>query len=198
MSGVRREGARIGGRIEALLDCRGREPRRSTEPPKQPRTGVVVLSCMDARLDLHRILAVAEGDVHIIRNAGGTVTDDVILSLAVSQRLLGTREILVLHHVDCAMRQVRDDELVAAVERDTGRRPRWRFTTCHDPVERVSEAVRLLTVSPDLPDTEMVRGFLYDEAADTLTEVKLAGATGRRAASPRSIAGTVRTVPRDG
>jgi carbonic anhydrase len=126
---------------------------------------------MDARLDVYRILGLAEGDAHVIRNAGGTVTEDVTLALAVSQRLLGTREILVMHHLDCAMRHVRDDELAAAVERDTGRRPRWRFTTCSDPVRRVSEAVRLLAGDPCLPHTELVRGVLYDEQADALTEV---------------------------
>ncbi len=109
--------------------------------------------------------------MHILRNAGGTVTDDVILSLAVSQRLLDTREILVLHHVDCAMRHVHGDELAAAVERDTGWRPPWRFTPSPDPLERLSEAVELIATSPHLTDTEVVLGVLYDEVADTLTDV---------------------------
>jgi carbonic anhydrase len=161
----------MSGRIDALLSHHSGDPRRSSEPPKRPRTGVAVLSCMDTRLDLHRILGLEEGDAHIVRNAGGTVTDDVILSLAVSQRLLDTREILVLHHMDCAMRHVHGDELAAAVERDTGRRPPWRFTPCSDPYERLAEAVRLLATSPLLPDTELVRGVLYDEVADTLTDV---------------------------
>jgi carbonic anhydrase len=161
----------MSGRIDALLTHHSGDPRRSSTPPKRPRTGVAVLSCMDSRLDLHRILGLAEGDAHIVRNAGGSVTEDVILSLAVSQRLLDTREILVLHHVDCAMRDVHGDELAAAVERDTGQRPPWRFMPCSDPHERLSEAVRLLAASPLLPDTEVVRGVLYDEVADVLTDV---------------------------
>ena len=166
----------MSGRIDTLLSHRGGDPRRSASPPKRPRTGVAVLSCMDARLDLHRILGLEEGDVHILRNAGGTVTDDVILALAVSQRLLDTREILVLHHVDCAMLHVHGDELAAAVERDTGQRPPWRFTPCPDPLERLSEAVRLIAASPHLTDTELVRGVLYDEVADTLTHRYESGA----------------------
>jgi carbonic anhydrase len=161
----------MSGRIDALLSHHSGDPRRAFPPPKRPRTGVAVLSCMDTRLDLHRILGLAEGDAHILRNAGGAVTDDVILALAVSQRLLDTREILVLHHMDCAMRHVSGDELAAAVERDTGRRPPWRFTACSDPLERLSEAVRLIATSPHLPDTELVRGVLYDEVADALTDV---------------------------
>src|ERR1700737_2745934 len=116
-------------------------------------------------------LGLAEGEAHVIRNAGATVTEDVLVALAVSQRLLGTREILVMHHLDCAMSRVRDDELTAAVERDTGRRPPWRFTTCADPVRRVLEAVRLLALDPFPPHTEPVRGVLCNERADTLTEV---------------------------
>jgi carbonic anhydrase len=99
------------------------------------------------------------------------VTEDVTVALAVSQRLLGTREILVMHHMDCAMRRVRDVELAAAVERDTGRRPPWRFMTGSDPVMRVWETVRLLAYDPYLPHTELVRGVLYDERADALTDV---------------------------
>jgi carbonic anhydrase len=161
----------MSGRIDLLLGRRNGDRGRSSEPPKRPRTGVAVLSCMDARLDLHRILGLEEGDAHIIRNAGGTATNDVILALAVSQRLLDTREILVLHHSDCAMAHVRGDELAAAVERDTGQRPPWQFTSSPDSVERLSDAVQLLAGSPHLPQTELVRGVLYDDAADTLTEV---------------------------
>jgi carbonic anhydrase len=161
----------MSGRIEALLSHHSGDPRRSSAPPKRPRTGIAVLSCMDSRLDLHRILGLTEGDAHILRNAGGAVTEDVIIALAVSQRLLDTREILVVHHVDCAMRHVHGDELAAAVERDTGRRPPWRFTPSSDPHERLAEAVHLLATSPHLPDTEAVRGVLYDEGADALTDV---------------------------
>src|ERR1700712_1483912 len=161
----------MSGRIDTLLSHHSGDPRRSSLPPKRPRTGVAVLSCMDSRLDLHRILGLEEGDAHIVRNAGGAVTEDVILALAVSQRLLETREILVVHHVDCAMRHIHGDELAAAVERETGQRPPWRFKAGPDPPERLAEAVRLLAASPLLPDTEVVRGVLYDEVADALTDV---------------------------
>jgi carbonic anhydrase len=160
-----------GGRIETIL-ARRRRPRRSEVGPRRPRTAVAVVSCMDARLDVYRILGLAEGDAHVIRNAGGTITEDVILGLAVSQRLLGTREILVMHHVDCAMRHLRDDELVAAVQRDTGERPAWRFETCSDPALRIAAAVALLACDRRLTHTQSVRGVLYDEATDSLREVE--------------------------
>jgi carbonic anhydrase len=161
----------MSGRIETMLARRaGREPQPCTLSSR-PQTGVAVLTCMDARLDVYRILALRPGDANVIRNAGGMVTEDVTLALAVSQRMLGTREILVVHHLDCAMRHVRDAEVVDGVERDTGRRPPWAFATCPDPRLRVWEAVRLLASDPYLHDTELVRGYLYDETADTLTEL---------------------------
>jgi carbonic anhydrase len=160
-----------GGGIEAILANRCGRPRRSKPAPRRPRTGVAVVSCMDARLDVYRILGLAEGDAHVIRNAGGIITEDVILGLAVSQRLLGTREILVLHHVDCAMRHLRDDELAAAVQRDSGERPAWRFETCPDPASRIATAVALLTCDRRLSHTECVRGVLYDEQTDGLVDV---------------------------
>src|ERR1700694_1842282 len=131
----------MSGRIEGILARRRRAQQRSSQATSRPRTGVAVLSCMDARLDVYRILGLAEGEAHVIRNAGGTVTEDVTVALAVSQRLLGTREILVMHHLDCAMRHVRDDELADAVERVSGQRPPWLFTTCPDPILRLQEAV---------------------------------------------------------
>jgi carbonic anhydrase len=161
----------MSGRIETMLARRaGRDPRPCTLPA-QPQTGVAVLTCMDARLDIYRILALTDGDANVIRNAGGMVTEDVMLALAVSQRMLGTREILVLHHLDCAMRHVQETEVVEGVEHDTGHRPPWTFSTCPDPQLRVWEAVRLLASDPYLHHTELVRGYLYDETADTLTEL---------------------------
>jgi carbonic anhydrase len=161
-----------GGRIEAILARRSGRPRRSETAPRRPRTGVAVVSCMDARLDVYRILGLAEGDAHVIRNAGGTITEDVILGLAVSQRLLGTREILVMHHVDCAMRHLRDDDLVSAVQRDIGERPAWRFETCADPASRIADAVARVACDRRLTHTPSVRGVLYDERTDSLVEVQ--------------------------
>jgi len=156
--------------IDALLNRRGATARRGRAAPKHPRTGVAVLSCMDTRLDLHRIFGLAEGDAHILRNAGGLVSDEVILALAVSQRLMGTREILVVHHLDCGMRGVHDQELADAVERDTGQRPSWRFTTPSDPRQSLAEAVRLLAASPHLTGTKLVHGVLYDEVTDRVID----------------------------
>jgi carbonic anhydrase len=141
------------GRIDAILARRATARRRTAPPPKIPRTGVAVLTCMDSRLDVHRILALEEGDVHIIRNAGGAVREDVVLALAMSQRLLGTREILVLHHLDCAAGLVDGGELAAAVERDTGHRPPWWFEACPDPALRVLQAAHTIARDPYLVDT---------------------------------------------
>jgi carbonic anhydrase len=126
---------------------------------------------MDARLDVHRILALEEGDAHIIRNGGGVVTDDVMHALVVSQRLFGTREILVMHHHDCAAGTMHADELAEAVERDTGRRPPWHFEARPDAALRVWEAVRSLSFAPYLAHTELVRGVVYDEQADDVSVV---------------------------
>jgi carbonic anhydrase len=160
-----------GGRIGAILAHSSLRPRQASQASKTPRTGVAVVTCMDARLDVHRILALEEGDAHVIRNAGGAITDDAVLSLVVSQRVLQTREILVMHHVDCAAAGLSADELSAAVERDTGRRPPWRFQACPDPKLRLWQAVRALAYDPYLSHTELVRGVLYDEQADDLTVV---------------------------
>ena len=158
-------------RISEIAARRIGRPSRPIEESSRPRTGVAVLACMDARLDVYRILGLTEGDAHVIRNAGATVSDDVVLSLAISQHLLGTREILVMQHTDCAMRRVHDHELAATVQHESGTRPPWRFTTVSDPVERVGEAVRLLAADPHLGHTDVVRGYLYDERTDDLREV---------------------------
>ena len=158
------------GGIAEIVARRDACPPRPIEEPSRPRTGVAVLTCMDARLDVYRILGLTEGDAHVVRNAGATVTDDVRLTLAISQHLLGTRQILVMHHVDCAMRRVHDHELADAVQRDAGKRPPWRFTTVADPVARVDEAVRLLAGDPHLTRTDVVCGYLYDERTDDLRE----------------------------
>jgi carbonic anhydrase len=158
-------------RIAAMVADRNRRPSPPGHAPARPRTGVAVVACMDARLDVYRILGLTEGDAHVIRNAGGVVNDDVLLSLAVSQHLMGTREILVLQHVDCAMRRVYDRDLAAVVERDSGHRPSWRFTTATQPRTRLEQAVARIAADPHLPHTELVSGFLYDERTGALDEV---------------------------
>ena len=142
------------------------------ELPMPPAPHVAVVACMDARLNPYGLLGLDEGDAHVIRNAGGVVTDDEIRSLAISQRLLGTREIILIHHTDCGMLTFTDDEFKAQIEADTGSAPhvgagvvpRPRRRTCGSPSPG-SQA------SPFIPHKDQVRGFVYDVTDGTLTEV---------------------------
>ncbi|HLI39488.1 MAG TPA: carbonic anhydrase [Streptosporangiaceae bacterium] len=139
--------------------------------PAQPRLGVAVVACMDARVNVYAILGLAEGDAHVIRNAGGVITEDAIRSLVISQRLLGTTEIMLIHHADCGMRSFRDDELKAQIEADTGIRPPWSPEAFTDAAADVRQSARRIKASPFLPHTGNVRGFVYDEKAGELAEV---------------------------
>ena len=139
--------------------------------PLPPAKHVAVLACMDARLDVYRALGIAEGESHVIRNAGGVVTDDEIRSLAISQHLLGTQEIILIHHTDCGMLTFTDDQLAAKLESETGQRPTWTaesFTTLHDDVRK---SLTRITDSPFIPHKNSVRGFVFDVATGTLEEV---------------------------
>ncbi|NLE72016.1 MAG: carbonic anhydrase [Actinomycetales bacterium] len=139
--------------------------------PLPPARRVAVVACMDARLDVHRVLGLAEGDAHVIRNAGGAVTDDVIRSLAISQRLLGTREIVLIHHTDCGMLTFRDDAFRTEIEREVGVRPPWAAEAFEDVVADVRQSIARLRVSPFVPRTDAVRGFVFDVATGRLDEV---------------------------
>jgi carbonic anhydrase len=143
--------------------------------PLPPARQVAVLACMDARLDVYRILGLAEGEAHVIRNAGGVVTDDQIRSLAISQRLLGTREIVLIHHTDCGMLTFTDPQFRDQVEADTGVRPTWSAEAFDDLETDVRRSARRITRSPFLPHTDQVRGFVFDVATGRLTEVALDG-----------------------
>jgi len=139
--------------------------------PLPPAKHVAVLACMDARLDVYRALGIAEGESHVIRNAGGVVTDGEIRSLAISQHLLGTQEIILIHHTDCGMLTFTDDQLAAKLESETGQRPTWTaesFTTLHDDVRK---SLTRITDSPFIPHKNSVRGFVFDVATGTLEEV---------------------------
>ncbi|MFI6080498.1 beta-class carbonic anhydrase [Streptomyces sp. NPDC051217] len=140
------------------------------QPPPSRRLAVV--ACMDARLDIYRILGLEEGDAHVIRNAGGAVTDDTIRSLAISQRLLGTRKIFLIHHTDCGMLTFTDDGFKRDIENDTGIRPPWAAEAFTDLEEDVRQSVRRITVSPFVPHTDAVRGFVFDVATGRLKEVE--------------------------
>ncbi len=139
--------------------------------PMPPAKQVVVVACMDARLNVYGMLGLSEGDAHVVRNAGGVVTDDVIRSLLISQRLLGTREIMLIHHTDCGMLTFKDDDVKAAVHADTGLRPPFALEAFGDPDEDVRQSVARIKASPFVPDQSSVRGFVYDVATGALREV---------------------------
>jgi len=141
------------------------------ELPSQPVRKVAVLACMDARLVPSRILGLREGDAHVIRNAGGVVTDDAIRSLAISQRLLGTQEIVLLHHTDCGMLTFSDDEFKRSIQKETGIKPAWAVETFDDLDEDVRQSIARIQASPFIPNKGSVRGFVYDVHTGEAREV---------------------------
>jgi carbonic anhydrase len=145
--------------------------------PGRPASGVAIVACMDARLNPYGLLGLAEGDAHIIRNAGGVVTDDVIRSLVISQRLLGTTEIMLIHHTNCGMMSFTDEEVEAQIEADTGVRPPFALEAFSDLEGNVRESIARVRTSPYLPRPDAVRGFIYEVDSGRLREVKLLSAT---------------------
>jgi carbonic anhydrase len=140
--------------------------------PMPPAANVAVVACMDARMNVYGILGLREGEAHVIRNAGGVVTDDEIRSLAISQRLLGTREVILIHHTDCGMLTFTDDGFKASIEADTGIKPPWAAESFSDLHEDVRQSIRRVTTSPFIPHTDAVRGFVFDVSTGLLEEVK--------------------------
>ena len=141
------------------------------ELPLPPAKGVAILACMDARLEVARALGLAEGDAHVIRNAGGVVTDDEIRSLAISQRLLGTEEIMLLHHTDCGLATFSDDEFRRRIEDETGIRPPWAAETFTDVEDDVRQSMARIEASPFIPEKGSVRGFVYEVETGRVREV---------------------------
>ena len=141
--------------------------------PLPPARHTAVLACMDARLNVYGALGLAEGDSHVIRNAGGVATDDAIRSLAISQRLLGTREIILVHHTDCGMLTFSDDAFRESIREETGVKPPWAAEAFADLETDVRQSAARITKSPFIPHTEAVRGFVFDVASGKLTEVAL-------------------------
>ena len=139
--------------------------------PLPPSRHVAVVACMDARLDVYRVLGLAEGESHVIRNAGGVATDDVIRSLAISQRLLGTREIVLIHHTDCGMLTFTDDAFKATIQDETGIKPPWSAEAFDDLATDVGQSIARITACPFVPHTDAVRGFVFDVATGRLGEV---------------------------
>ena len=139
--------------------------------PLPPSKKVAVVACMDARLDPNGVLGLHEGDAHVIRNAGGVVTDDEIRSLAISQRLLGTEEIVLIHHTDCGMLTFTDDEFKRAVQDEVGIKPEWSPESFTDLDEDVRQSIARIKASPFIPHKDSVRGFVYDVHTGALREV---------------------------
>ena len=140
--------------------------------PLPPARGVAVVACMDARLNVYAILGLAEGEAHVIRNSGGVVTDDEIRSLTISQRLLGTTEIILIHHTDCGMLTFTDDGFKASIEAETGIKPAWAAEAFGDLDGDVRQSIARIKASPFIPHKESVRGFVFDVATGKLIEVK--------------------------
>jgi carbonic anhydrase len=139
--------------------------------PLPPAKGVAIVACMDARLNPYALLGLREGDAHVIRNAGGVITDDEIRSLAISQRLLGTEEIMLIHHTDCGMLTFSDDEFRRQVQQETGVKPEWPAETFDDLDDDVRQSIARIKASPFIPKKGQVRGFVYDVATGALREV---------------------------
>jgi len=139
--------------------------------PMPPAKGVAVVACMDARLNVYALLGLEEGQAHVIRNAGGVVTDDEIRSLAISQRLLGTREIILIHHTDCGILTFTDDDFKAAIKAETGIKPAWSAEAFDDLDADVRQSVARIKASPFIPHKDSVRGFVFDVATGKLNEV---------------------------
>lgn len=140
--------------------------------PGAPALRLAVVACMDARLDVFRILGLQRGDAHLISNAGGVITDDEIRSLAISQRLLGTREIALIHHTGCGMLRTTDDEFRRSIEEETGIRPQWAVEAFDDLEDDVRQGMARIRVSPFIPHKDDVRGFVYELETGRLREVE--------------------------
>ena len=140
--------------------------------PIPPARKIAIVACMDARLETAALLGLEEGDAHVIRNAGGVVTDDVIRSLTISQRLLGTREIMLIHHTDCGMLTFTDAELKEAIQKETGIRPSFAMDTFSDLEDDVGQSIARIKASPFVIHKDAIRGFVYEVETGRLREVK--------------------------
>ena len=139
--------------------------------PLPPGKQVAVVACMDARLNVYGLLGLEEGEAHVIRNAGGVVTDDVIRSLTISQRLLGTREIILIHHADCGMLTFTDDQVKAQIQEEVGIRPPFALEAFPDLDADVRQSIARIKASPFIRHKDSVRGFVYDVRTGRLREV---------------------------
>ena len=157
---------------DELLEANAAYTASFSEPglPMPPGRQVAVVACMDARLDVYRLLGLGLGEAHVIRNAGGVVSDDAIRSIVISQRLLGTEEIVLIHHTDCGMLTFSDDDLKCAITDETGIRPAFALEAFADPAEDIRQSLARITANPFIP-MKNARGFVYDVNTGGLTEV---------------------------
>src|SRR6476469_7975806 len=139
--------------------------------PLPPAKHIAIVACMDARLNVYGLLGLSEGDAHVIRNAGGVVTQDELRSLAISQRLLGTKEIILIHHTDCGMLTFTDDEFRRGIEAETGVKPAWAAEAFTDLDDDVRQNIGRITADTAIPIKDSVRGFVYDVKDGSLREV---------------------------
>lgn len=148
------------------------DPGAPSVPTPVPSLHLAVVTCMDARIKVFDVFGLKHGEVHILRNAGGVVTDDVIRSLVISQRKLETREVIVMQHTSCGMSMVTEDEFKDEVEAASGLRPTWAVEAFRDVADSVRQSVARVRRSPFVPYTDNVRGFVYDVGNGALTEVE--------------------------
>ena len=139
--------------------------------PMPPGKHLAVVACMDARLNVYALLGLREGEAHVIRNAGGVVSDDVLRSLVISQRLLGTREVILVHHTDCGMLTFTDDAVKADIEADVGLRPHFALEAFSDLERDIRQSIARIKASPFVPNKDSIRGFVYDVRSGALQEV---------------------------
>jgi carbonic anhydrase len=139
--------------------------------PMPPSKHVAIVACMDARLNVYDALGLNEGEAHVIRNAGGVVTEDEIRSLVISQRLLGTKEIVLIHHTDCGMQTFTDDAFKKSIEDEVGIKPPWAPESFPDPAEDVRQSIARIAANPFVPLKDSIRGFVFDVATGKLNEV---------------------------
>lgn len=140
--------------------------------PLRPKLRLTVIACMDSRLDLFGALGLQIGDAHLIRNAGGVITDDVLRSLALSQRALGTQEVMLIHHTQCGMEGLDDDAFRAEIAAESGSEPTWRVPGFDDVVEDVRVSIKAVRDCPWIPHRDQVRGFVFDVATARIDEVE--------------------------
>jgi carbonic anhydrase len=137
----------------------------------RPARHVAVVACMDSRMNIFAMLGLRDGEAHVIRNAGGVVTDDVVRSLTISQRLLGTREIMLIHHTDCGMQKTTEDGFKSAIEAETGIRPPWAVESFSDAAQDIRQSIGRLKTSPFIEHKDAIRGYIFDVETGKLNEV---------------------------